>query len=140
MWNKSRRTSIALTISIAACVLLSGCEGLALTAAGVGGSAAVSHTLNGITYRTFTAPLARVKGASMAALDRMAMKGKSSEKTEHGELIRARAAGREIEIELESISANTTRMKVVARNGGVFYDSSTATEIILQTERQLGNA
>ena len=125
---------------LVACAPLQGCESLALVAAGVGGSTAVSHTLNGITYRTFTAPVARVRSASMVALDRMGIKGAPAEKVEHREFIRARANDRDIEIELESLTASTTRMKVTARNGGLFYDSATATEIILQTEKQLGNA
>jgi hypothetical protein len=29
-------------------------------------------------------------------------------------------------------------MRVVARNGGFFYDGATATEIIVQTEKGLG--
>jgi hypothetical protein len=140
MLEKKIHTTHALAILLAVCVPLTGCESLALVAAGVGGSAAVSHTLNGITYRTFTAPMTRVKNASMAALERMGVKGPHASKIEHGELIEARANSREIEIELESLTANTTRMKVIARDGGVFYDSATATEIILQTERQLGSA
>ena len=107
---------------------------------GVGGSAAVSHTLNGITYRTFTAPAANVKTASLGALNRMGIKYTGSAKGEHGaEMLKATATDRSIEITLEPLSANSTRMKVVARNGGIFYDSATATEIILQTERRLGS-
>jgi hypothetical protein len=29
-------------------------------------------------------------------------------------------------------------MRVIARSGGVFFDSATSTEIIMQTERMLG--
>lgn len=119
---------------------LAACEPLAITSFGVGASTAVSHTLGGITYRTFTAPPTRVKAASLAALGRMGIKVAASEKSKEGEVLRATAGDREIEITLEPISANATRMRVVARNGGVFYDSATATEIILQTERSLGNA
>jgi hypothetical protein len=119
--------------------LLSACAPLAITAGGVGGSAAVQHTLGGITYRTFTAPAANVKTASLDALNRMGLKYTGSAKGEHGaEVLKAKATEREIEITLEPLSASSTRMKVVARNGGLFYDSATATEIILQTERQLG--
>ena len=118
---------------------LCACEPLAITAAGVGGGAAVSHTLGGITYRTFTAPAANVKTASLGALNRMGIRYTGSQKGEHGsEMLKAKATDREIEITLEPLSSNSTRMKVVARNGGIFYDSATATEIILQTERQLG--
>jgi hypothetical protein len=59
-------------------------------------------------------------------------------RTQTGEVIAARAGKREIEIELESITPSTTRMTVVARDGSVFYDGSTASEIIAQTGKGLG--
>jgi hypothetical protein len=132
---------IANCITICAAALLgAGCEPFSIAAMGVGGSAAVSHTLNGITYRTFTAPASNVKTASLGALNRMGIRYTGSAKGEHGsEMLKASATDREIEITLEPLSSSSTRMKVVARNGGIFYDSATATEIILQTERQLGS-
>ena len=55
------------------------------------------------------------------------------------EIERARLGRREIEVELEMLSAQATRMRVVARDGGLFsYDGATATEIIVQTEKGLG--
>jgi hypothetical protein len=134
--NKAARTAATL-VAVAA---LAGCEAIALTSLGVGGSTAVNHTLSGMTYRTFTAPLPRVKSASLSALNRMGIRVASSAKNEGNEVLKANAKDREIEIVLEPVSANTTRMKVVAKNGALFYDSATATEIILQTERILGNA
>lgn len=121
-------------------VVLTGCAPLALTAFGVGASAGVSHTLNGVTNRTFTAPPSRVHVAAMAALKRMGIKVESSKTTDGGEVINASATGRQIEIELEEISANSTRMRAIAKNGTLLYDSATATEIILQTEKLLINA
>ena len=45
----------------------------------------------------------------------------------------------DINIVLESLTPNTTRMKVTARqNGGFLTDSATATEVILQTEKLVG--
>jgi len=117
---------------------LAGCDPLSLTAAGVGGSAAVAHTLGGITYRTFTQPASSVRHASLAALQRMGIKVEKTEKAANGaEVLKATAIDRDIEITFEPLSASSTRMKVVARNGRIFFDSATATEIILQTERQL---
>jgi hypothetical protein len=117
---------------------LGGCEAVALSAIGVGGSTAVNHTLTGITYRTFAAPMPRVRTASVNALHRMGIRVASDEKLEGNEVLKATARDRDIEIVLEPVSANTTRMRVVAKNGSLFYDSATATEIILQTERILG--
>lgn len=133
----ARRVAAAASL-LAAAALLAGCEPLSLAALGIGGSAAVNHKVSGTPYRTFTAPLARVKIASMGALKRMGIKAESTTKTENGELITARAGKREIEVELESLTPNTTRMKVVAREGGLFYDSATASEIITQTGKSLG--
>jgi hypothetical protein len=135
--TSARRAAVA-AMAVAAAGLLSGCEPLSLAALGVGGSAAVNHKVSGTPYRTFTAPLPRVKTASLGALKRMGIKAERTTKIENGELITARAGKREIEVELESLTPNTTRMKVVARQGGLFYDSATASEIIAQTEKRLG--
>lgn len=117
---------------------VAGCEPITLTAVGVGAAAGVQHTLTGITYRTFSAPLPRVRSAVMTAFDRMGIKVSGKEKIENGERFTARAADREIEVELEAITAKTTRMRCTARTG-LFRDAATATEIILQTERVLGD-
>lgn len=123
---------------VAGASALAGCVPLTITAAGVGATAGVTHTMGGMTYRTFTAPLPKVKGATLVALNRMGISGVKSSKEEGSETIMAKASGREIEIQLESLSPNTTRMRTVARNG-FFYDSATATEIILQTEKSLNS-
>jgi len=123
---------------IAATALLSGCETLSLTLLGIGGSAAVGQKMNGSPTRTFTAPFDKVKLASAWALKRMGVLTGSTQKTDNGELILGTAGDREIEVELESITASATRMRVVARRSGFLnYDSSTAVEIILQTEKGL---
>ncbi len=129
---------VAAASLAAAAGLLAGCEPISLAALGIGGSAAVNHKVNGTPYRTFTAPLSKVKIASMGALKRMGIKTEATTKTDSGELITARAGKREIEVELESLTPNTTRMKVVARESGFFYDSATASEIIAQTGKSLG--
>lgn len=115
--------------------LMTGCMPLGVTALGVGGSTAVSHTLNGITYRTFTASSGKVKHAALTALSRMEIKLVSTTKQDKTEILNATASGRTIQIQLEPLTSNTTRMRVTATNGGFIYDSATATEIILQTER-----
>ncbi|MBI4207615.1 MAG: DUF3568 family protein [Betaproteobacteria bacterium] len=116
---------------------LSGCDPFTLTALGVGGAAGVQHTLTGIAYRTFSAPLPKVRSAVMTAFDHMGIKVASKEKIENGERFTARASDRDIEIELEAITPKTTRMRSTAKTG-LFRDAATATEIILQTERVLG--
>lgn len=116
-----------------------GCAGVALTAAGVGGGVAASHQMGGLAYRTFTAPLPKVRTAVMAALKKMAIKPEGTERIDLGERITARAGDRTIEIELESITTNTTRMRaVVSRDSGIVVDAATAVEIINQTEVAFG--
>jgi hypothetical protein len=117
--------------------MLTGCDPISLTALGVGAAAGVQHTLTGIAYKTFTAPLPRVRTAVKSALDHMDIRIGATEKIENGERIKARAADRDIEIELEALSSRTTRVRSTARSG-IFMDSATATEIILQTEKALG--
>lgn len=119
---------------------LAGCEALALSLLGAGAGTALRYTIDGVTYRTFTAPATDVKHASLAALERMGIAFQSFDRFEHGELIYARAENRAIEIEIEPISPRTTRMRIAAKNGGFFYDTATANEIVAQTERSLGSA
>ena len=119
-------------------VMLAGCEGAALTMFGVGASTGVQHSLNGVTYRTFTAPSAKVKNAALVALGRMAIKVDKTNKQGSDDIIVAKASDRSIEVELQALSPNTTRMRAVAKQG-VFYDNATAYEIIAQTEKVLGS-
>jgi hypothetical protein len=126
-----------VTLAVLA-TLVSGCEPLSLTALGIGGSAALNHKMSSTPTRTFTAPLLRVKTASIGALKRMGIATEEVRKVDNGELITARVGRREIQVELESLTANTTRMRVLARDGSLFYDGATASEIIVQTEKVLG--
>lgn len=108
-----------------------------MSVAGAGATAALGQSLNGITYRTFTAPMSKVKKASLAALRHMGIAADSFGRFEQGEIIYARAKGWTVEIELEAISQRTTRVRVATRNGGFFYDGATANEIVQQTARML---
>lgn len=119
---------------------LSGCAPMVTTAAGVGGSAALTHTLNGTTYRTFTAPVARVRVATVSALNRMKIKVISENIKDKSNviLVTAKTSERNIEIQIEPISTNTTRMRVAAKSSIFLYDNATAEEIIMQTKKSLG--
>jgi len=129
-------------VPIGAALYLQGCAavGLAVVGAGAGAgvSAGVDHTLNGIAYKTFAAPLNNVRFATLRTFDHMGMPLTDDEKTETGWKLSATAADRTIDIELESLTDKTTRMRVVANEGKIFFkDSATATEIILQTAQVL---
>ena len=78
-----------------------------------------------------------MKNASLAALERMGLSLGSTSSYESGETIYARAPNRDIEIELEPITQQLTRLRVTAKGGGLLYDNSTAVELVQQTEKLL---
>lgn len=122
-------------------VILPACDPVSLTLFGVGASAGVSYTLSGVAYKTFTAPVAEVRKASSKALGNMGITVKSKDVAKNGEeTIIAFSTDREIEITLEPISENATRMRTVVKKEGLLFDRATATEIIIQTEKILVSA
>ena len=130
---------VRMVLSI--CLLgLAGCEPLAISVLGAGAGAALRYGIDGVSYRTFTAPAPVVREASLAALERMGITLRSTDRFEGGEVIYANSDKRTIEIEVEPISAKATRVRIAAKNGGFFYDTATASEIIAQTERLLESA
>jgi len=130
--------SLAVVLCLVLSQQLAGCAAVGLTLLGVGASLGASHELGGISYRTFTDTLPHVKRATMTALKRMGITVSKVEKIENGERIKATASDRDIEIELESLTPKTTRMRSVARkDGGLIVDSATGVEIIIQTEKAL---
>jgi len=131
---------IRALLAIAFCLGTAGCQAVALSLIGASAGTALRYGFDGITYRTFSAPAAAVKQASLEALERMGIAFESVDRFEGGELIYARAENRLIEIELEPISPRATRVRIAAKNGGLFYDTATASEIVAQTERQLESA
>ncbi|HEY1288590.1 MAG TPA: DUF3568 family protein [Burkholderiales bacterium] len=126
-----------LLAALGAAVLLNGCQSIAVSMAGAGATAALGATLAGISYRTFTAPLPSVRRASLEALDNMGMKPDSVGAFDAGEIIVARTAGVTVEIELEALTERATRMRVATRDGSLFYDAATASEIVSQTQKVL---
>jgi hypothetical protein len=126
---------IALCMVVATALM--GCESLAVTAFGIGASAGVNQTINGTIYRTFTFPVREVR---IAALDALKQMGISVDAADASGPIIAHAAGREIEIDFEAISANSTRMRTVAKTKAWFYDAATGREIVAQTERARAEA
>jgi hypothetical protein len=111
---------------------------MAVALAGAGTSTAINYSFNGGASRTFTAPLAEVKAASLDTLSLMGIRVDGFEDTTQGETINGSAIQRSVSVDLEPISSKATRMRVVARNKGIFFDTATATEIVLQTEKALG--
>jgi hypothetical protein len=142
MANKNSRPLLVISLT-AIFLMLQGCAaGVGLTLFGVGAGVttgtSVAYTLDGIAYKTFTAPLPQVETATRTALDRMGIKVEATSKIDQGKAIKAVSNDRDIEIELEMVSNKTTRIRTVAKQGIFFKDRATATEIIIQTEKALG--
>ena len=132
-----RKTIAVLALSTLG---LGGCAAVGLTALGVGMGTGVGHHLGGMVYKTFTAPQAQVKRAAQGALGRMQVKVVKSERDGSTETITAKAGDRDIDIVLEALTPNTTRMTVTAKkDAGILRDGATATEVILQTEKLVGS-
>ncbi|MDJ0949016.1 MAG: DUF3568 family protein [Alphaproteobacteria bacterium] len=130
--------TVRILAVVAALFALQGCVAAALTVASVAGTLGMDHTLNGIAYKTFTAPLDELQTAVIDTLDRMEMELLDTNQTDDGWRFTAQASDRKIDIDLEALSPKTTHMRVVANEGGVFLkDSATAQEIVLQTAETL---
>jgi hypothetical protein len=135
---RSIRWSLLIVLFVGS-TALSGCAAVALTAVGVGMATGVSHTLGGIVYKTFAAPQPKVRRSTVAALGRMQIRIVEAKQDGSTEVIKARAADRDIQVEIEALTPNTTRVAVTAiKDGGLIRDAATATEIILQTEKFVG--
>lgn len=130
-----------LGVAAAALLAIQGCAAIGLTlfavGAGTAAGAGVSHTLDGIAYKTFTVSLEGLHAAALMTLSRMDISVTASPDTEAGRKILAQAGDREIEIELDRLTSQTTRMRVVAKRNWLIRDRATATEVILQADQTL---
>ncbi len=116
---------------------LGGCAAV-LTAGSMAASAGINHTLKGISYKTFVTPVDDLQTATLATLDKMDMSVTDIKEVKTGWEIKAKAYDRIIEIELEALTPQAARMRVVANQGQFFFkDAATATEIIIQTAETL---
>ena len=137
MNGRSIRTMLAVLTLLGT----QGCAAIGLTLLGVGAGVTtgtgIAYTLDSIAYKTFTAPLGNLEGATLKTLERMDIEVEENYPTESGTKLVATAGDRAIEIELDRLTAKTTRMRVNAQQGWFFKDRATATEIIAQTDRTL---
>lgn len=127
-----RLEGVALMLAVA--LVSQGC------AAGMAGQS-VNYTLDGVAYRTFSAPLDQMQRATLTTFKRMDLALRSDEVKDDGcrEMVGA-AGDRTIHVELEKLSARTTRMRIIAKQGWLWRDRTTAGEIIVLTERVLGDS
>jgi hypothetical protein len=125
---------------LAACTAL--LQGCAVALIGAGGAAGVA----GADYmqtadRTFTAPLEQVRTAANQALGRMDLRPTEDTTTAEGRHIVAKAKDRTIDINLENVTYNTTRMTVEVKTySGVLRDGATANAVVQKTGEMLASA
>ena len=125
--------------------LLSGCVGTSSLVLGAGAGTAtgsgVAYTMDSIAYKTFTSPLDQVAEATRATLKSMEFPIRWESRNTSGVDIMAKAGNLsetlEIEIDLERLSPQVTRMRIVANRGFFLKDAATATEIIRLVSKQL---
>src|SRR6266542_6238735 len=97
--------------------------------AGVTAGTGVSYTLDSIAYKTFTTPLEGLHSATRKTLRQMDIAVREDQPTESGRTLVAAAGDRTIEIALDRLTSQTSRMRVNAKQGWFFTDRATATEI-----------
>jgi len=138
---------IALALLLSPILLsMGGCAGAGLAVVGAGTGVAmgtgVDYTLNGIAFKTFTAPVDDVKVATRSGLQNMGIeitKDGAAEKDEFAWRIEGTANKRQIAVDIQSLTPKTTRIRVVAEDGIFFKDKATEAEIIYQTADALDN-
>ena len=125
-------------------VFLNGCAAVAptlfATGTGVAAGTGVQHTLNGIADKTFAVSQQDLRMATLPALRHMEIKVEKDElrEKERVRAILASAFERTIEIEIEALTPRTSRLRVVANQGNIFFkDAATASEIIMQAAHQV---
>jgi len=135
---KLRRSGAPL--ALVAVLSLGGCAGAGLAVVGAGTGVAmgtgVDYTLNGIAFKTFTAPVEEVRVATRSGLENMGIeitKDAAAEDDGNNWRIEGTANKRQIGIDLQQLTPKTTRVRVVAEDGIFFKDKATEAEIIYQT-------
>lgn len=134
------KRNLAGFATIAACaLLLQGCALVLLGVGGAGGVAAADSMQS--ADRTFTYPLEQVHTATTQALARMSLRPSQDTTTAEGRRIVAHSGDRTIDIELENVTYNTTRMTVAVKTyHGLLRDGATANQIVQSTGDTLASA
>jgi hypothetical protein len=143
--RRRRFTHRATIWSLLSLCLLSGCAGASSLVLGAGAGTAtgpgVTYTMDSIAYKTFTDPLDTVAEATRTILRSMEFPIRWESRNASGVDIMAKAGNSsetlEIEIDLERLSPQVTRMRIVANRGFFLKDAATATEIIRLVSKNL---
>ena len=113
--------------------MATGCAAVALSGATMG----AGYSFMNVADKTSNYPLDYVHLALSQALERMDIEVTEDSETDSGREIVAKANDLNIDIELESITFNTTRITVDVSKAAILKDRATAVEIIHQTQRIL---
>ncbi len=128
-----------MTSLICFILVFSGCAatGLAVPAALSGGVAGVNYSITNVAYKDISHPIADVESALHKALKKMDIK-ETEREAEEGEVnITAITRDLDIDIDLKKVTPTVTSIHVDAKKGIFVKDKATATEIIVQTEKNL---
>ncbi len=132
---------VELPAVLCLCLMLGlpGCAevGLIPAAAVSGGAAGVNYSFTNNAYKTISHPLADVETALNKALRKMDIKEMRTKRGKEKVNISAVTEKLDISIDLEKITPTVTKIEVSVRKGVFLKDKSTATEIIVQTEKNL---
>jgi hypothetical protein len=126
-------TLYCLILALSGCSLL----GLAAPATVSGGAAGVDYSVTNTAYKTISYPLADVEAALLKALRKMDIKKVTRKAGEGIVNVTAATSHLDIYIDLEKVTPNVTRIEVSAKKGVFLKDKATATEIIVQTEKNI---
>jgi hypothetical protein len=124
---------LCLVLALSGCAL---CLGVVPTAVS-GGAAGVDYTYTNNAYKTISSPVADVEAALNKALRKMDIKKTKREAKEGKVSVTVVTDNLDIYIDLKKVTPTVTQMEVNAKKGVFFKDKATATEIIVQTEKNL---
>ncbi len=134
----SAKILFIMTALVSFVLALSGCAattGLAVPAALSGGVAGVNYSVTNVAYKDISHPIADVESALHKALKKMDIKV-TDRKAEDGKVdITAITRDLDIDIVLKKITPTVSSIHVNAKKGVFVKDKATATEIIVQTEK-----
>ena len=126
-------TLLCLILALSGCAL---CLGVVPTAVS-GGAAGVDYTFTNNAYKIISFPVADVEAALNKALKKMDIKKTKREAKEGNVSVTVVTGDLDIYIDLKKVTPTVTKMEVNAKEGVFFKDKAIATEIIVQTEKNL---
>lgn len=139
MANRIKR-SLHLTTLLCLIPALSGCAMLGLTvpAAAIGsGTAGLNYSLTNVAHKTISYPVADVEASLKEALQKMDIQEMERTAKDGTVSFMVVTDKLRIYIDLETVTRTVTSIAVNAKKGLYLKDNATATEIIVQTEKNL---